>query len=255
MKKDSPKIPLHFQGKEALEHVLEARAKGKDASSELHGVELPGHYYAALDAAKDTTFSVCTLWTLFHFIGMDAIQMKILFSAFLMGWAIWKTGRSGILGRARLEKLHRLIEEEKWEIDHHRNQEKEELRALYQLKGFSGKLLDDAVETLMADENRLLQVMLEEELGLQLESYEHPLKQAYGAFLGVMVPSFILCLVFFFTPLWSAWIVSGGLIGIPSIFMAQLEKNKKMPSFIWNVATFILSLVSTSLLAKLFVSL
>ncbi len=38
----------------------------------------------------------------------------------------------------------------------------------------------------MADDNRLLRVMLEEELGLTLEAYEHPLKQAFGALLRIV---------------------------------------------------------------------
>ena len=57
---------------------------------------------------------------------------------------------------------------------------------MYEQKGLSGDLLDQVIEVLMADDNRLLRVMLEEELGLTLESYEHPLKQAAGAGLGVL---------------------------------------------------------------------
>ena len=44
----------HFKGKKALEHVIEARQKGRAASQETHGTELPGHYSAAADAAKET---------------------------------------------------------------------------------------------------------------------------------------------------------------------------------------------------------
>ena len=58
--------------------------------------------------------------------------------------------------------------EERFEIAHHRGQEKEELTELYALKGFKGELLDQVINVLMADDNRLLSVMLEEELGLEL---------------------------------------------------------------------------------------
>ena len=95
-------------------------------------------------------------------------------SLFSIGWLFWKLGRSSLLGWARLERLHRLIQQEQWEIEHHRAQEKEELTAMYHQKGLTGKLLEQVIEVLMADDNRLLRVMLEEELGLTLETYEHP---------------------------------------------------------------------------------
>ena len=82
----------------------------------------------------------------------------------------------------------RLLEEEKWEIEHNRNQEKVELKVLYRAKGFEGKLLDDVVDVLMADDKRALHIMLKEELGMTLEAYEHPLKQSLGALLGTESP-------------------------------------------------------------------
>src|SRR3990167_972488 len=58
-------IPIHFKGKEALQHVIDARIKGRGASAEIHGTELPGHYSAAADAAKETALVLIVLWTLF----------------------------------------------------------------------------------------------------------------------------------------------------------------------------------------------
>ncbi len=43
--------------------------------------------------------------------------LLLIFSA---GWVVWKTARSALLGWARIERLHRVIEEERWEIEHHR---------------------------------------------------------------------------------------------------------------------------------------
>jgi len=187
----------HFEGKEPLEHVIEARKKGKMASAEVHGTELPGHISAFADAAKETAVILLILWVLLA----DKIPLMML--VIVSGWLVWKVGRSAILGWSRLERLHRVIEEERWEIEHHRSTEKEELKALYEAKGFTGKLLDEAVEVLMADDNRLLQVMLEEELGLSLESYEHPLKQASGAFIGVVASALIFFLGLLTFPSWA----------------------------------------------------
>lgn len=235
----------HFKGKEALEHVIEARMKGKAASSETHGTELPGHVSAAADAAKETALLLLLLWTL---LGQGA---HFLFLVFLSGWLLWKTGRSAILGWSRLERLHRVIEEERFEIEHHRHQEKEELKALYAAKGFSGKLLDEVIEVLMADDNRLLQVMLEEELGLSLESYEHPLKQAAGAFLGVLGTALILSFGLFILPPWGVPACAALVIALCAGTTAQLERNQPLPSIIWNLGTAALCAAVTYFLSQL----
>ena len=101
-----------------------------------------------------------------------------------------------LLGWARLERLHRIVEEERYEIENHRQQEREELKELYRAKGFQGKLLDEVVDVLMADGERLLKVMVEEELGLSLQSQEHPLKQGAGSALGAFVASFSFYVVY-----------------------------------------------------------
>lgn len=238
----------HFRGKEALEHVIEARLRGRAASAEIHGTELPGHYSAAADAAKETAFVLLVFGTLLHDLG---IQAHFLTLSFAVGWLFWKAGRSAFLGWSRLERLHRLIEEERWEIEHHRAQEKEELRALYAAKGFSGKLLDEAVDVLMADDNRLLQVMLEEELGLNLESQEHPLKQAAGAVAGVLGAAFIFSLGLLFLPPWGMALSSALVIATAAGIAAQFEKNKPLPAIIWNLAIAAMATAATHFAAQL----
>lgn len=232
------KAPSHFKGKDALEHVIEARIRGYKAREEIHGTEIPGHYSAAADAAKETALILLILWTLFRTmpISLD-LFLYSLFFIFITGWLIWKVGRSAILGYSRLERLHRLIEEERWEIEHHRAQEKEELAALYAAKGFSGKLLDEVVHVLMADDNRLLQVMLEEELGLNLGSYEHPLKQATGALVGAVGSALIMSFGFFLLPAWGPPLCACIVISLAAASSAQLERNKIFPLIIWNLAT------------------
>ncbi len=250
---DQQEIPLHFKGKEAIEHVIEARLRGKAASEEIHGAELPGHYSAAADAAKETALILVVLWTLFSELKFHSEKIHLIFLCFIVGWLFWKVGRSAILGYSRLERLHRLIEEERWEIEHHRAQEREELKALYAAKGFSGKLLDESVDILMADDNRLLQVMLEEELGLSLESYEHPLKQALGAFVGVLIASCIMSIGFFLLPWWGAGLAAAVVIASFSAVVAHLEKNKPLPAMIWNLANAALASIVAYFAAQMIV--
>lgn len=235
----------HFEGKKPLEHVIEARKKGHMASSEIHGTELPGHLSAGSDAAKETALILLVLWALLP--KANHWFMIVLIS----GWLVWKVGRSAILGWARLERLHRVIEEERYEIEHHRPQEKEELRALYEAKGFSGKLLDEVVDVLMADDNRLLQIMLEEELGLSLESFEHPLKQAFGAFVGVVGASLVMSIGLFFLPSWGPALSAVVVIALSAGGAAQAERRSILPAMIWNVAVAALAAGVAYLLSKI----
>lgn len=223
----------HFQGKTVSAHLREARTKGAMAARETHGTEMAGHLAAAADSAKETAVVLFILGLLFQ------ILWPLCF--FLAGWIIWKVGRSALLGWARLERLHRLIEEERYEIEHHRSQEKEELRELYAAKGFSGKLLDQVVDILMADDNRLLKIMLEEELGITLESLEHPLKQAIGAGCGVVIAGFLSLLGFYLFSLPGLAVGAALSIFLATFISAKAERNRPINSILWTFAVAILS--------------
>lgn len=230
----------HFDDKDARTHVLEKRIEGM---KEVHGTELPGHFASFTDSLKETS-----LFLLIFSLFITQIFYLLLAA---LGWLLWRMGRSARLGWARLERLHRLIEQEKFEIEHHRPQERDELLALYREKGFHGKLLDDVVDVLMADEDRLLKVMLEEEMGLTLEAYEHPLKQALGSGLGVILASLIFLPIFYFFPLFGG--ILAGLFGIAlgAFLNALSERNKIVPAIVWNVSFGVLAFGLIYLIIKI----
>ncbi len=230
----------HFEGKSVVEHLKQARARGALASAEIHGTEMSGHQAAAADTIKEMSLAFLILWAICASFFPTAPTLLILI-LFASGWLIWKIGRSALLGWSRIERLHRVIDEERWEIEHHRAQEREELTELYRAKGLTGKLLSEVIDVLMADDNRLLHVMLEEELGLTLEAYEHPLKQALGAGLGALVTACILLLAYWTAPLWGLPIVSALLLVCAAAKSALLERNRPLPAVIWNLAVAILA--------------
>lgn len=215
----------HFEGKKAWAHVAERQAEGFLASKEVHGLEVPGHLNAGLDAARDMATSLLILFAL-------GVSTQIL-SLYALGLIIWKTGRAAWLGWGRLERLHRVLAQERWEIEHNRPQEREELVVLYGAKGFEGKLLNDVVDVLMADESRLLRVMIEEEMGLTLENTEHPLKQAMGAFIGTLISALLSLL--------SLPIVPIVLIGATSGYTAYKSGNRPLDATVWAVAIALLA--------------
>lgn len=207
----------HFENKSAIQHVIEKQASGKIAASEIHGTEISGPLSAATDACRETAL-VLALITLF--------QVPLLL--FGLAFLVWKVGRAGWLGWFRLERLHRVLEQEQWEIEHNQEQEREELKELYEAKGFTGQLLEDVIDTLMADGDRLLRVMIEEELGLSLDAQEHPLKQAIGAGLGSLIALLVMLVT---SPLWGA----GTLLALSSLIAAKAEGNRPIPAMIWNI--------------------
>lgn len=235
---------LHFEGKDALSHVKEARVKGKGAFSEMHGKEVPTFFYHIASTAKETII----LFSAFYLFFSSESLFWSYFFVFAIIWALLRMVMIAHLGWSRLERLHNLIEEERWEIEHHRSQEREELTALYQAKGFSGKLLEQVIDILMGDDNRLLQIMLEEELGLTLEAFEHPLKQSFGAFLGCIISALIFSLSYYL-PI-GVFIFSPFIVLISTLYLAKKEKRNLTVSLLWNLGAYVLILLSTFFLLK-----
>lgn len=240
----------HFKEKNAIEHVVEKRAAGIVALSESHGTEIPGHLSAGADCAREVAIYLLVLWTLLSSLNLSFGIMTALLTAFSVGLLAWKTGRSAQLGWARLERLHRVIEEERSEIESNRGQEREELTALYAAKGLEGKLLEDVIDVLMSDNDRLLKVMLEEELGLTLQAYEHPIKQCLGAFVGGLFAILVCGFFYFLLPAYGMLIAVAAVICIAAAAAAVYERNQVLPAIVWNLAIAAMSYGVTYYLLK-----
>ena len=247
-----PPLSDHFQGKSVPAHLKEARTKGAIASQEVHGTEMPGHLSAGADASKETAVTLLILWIIFKQFGFPYSQTLSILIVFSCGWLIWKIGRSSLLAWSRLDRLHRLIEEERFEIEHNRQQEREELTELYRAKGLKGKLLEDTIDVLMSDDNRLLCIMLEEELGLTLEAFEHPLKQSVGAGVGVVLAALLCLFAFWINPLYGLPAASGLLILVSMFTSAKLEKNRPLSFVVWSLSIAALSAAAAYFLSDLF---
>ncbi|NGX41984.1 MAG: hypothetical protein K940chlam7_00258 [Chlamydiae bacterium] len=224
----------HFKGKEAIGHVAETQAKGILNSSETHGTEIPGHISSGADAAREMSIALLVIWVILSKTTLSFPSLFAVIGIFSLSWMVWKSGRSAWLAWFRLERMHRVVEQERWEIKHQRKQEREELKVLYGAKGFEGKLLDDVVDVLMADEDRLLRVMVEEELCLSLGTYEHPLKQAVGAAIGSLVTAGICIFCLYFFPFYGLWFGSFFTLGTAAAIAAHFEGNQLIPAVIWN---------------------
>jgi hypothetical protein len=241
MNSSNKESPTHFKGKDAIGHVAEAQALGIISASEVHGTEMPGHLSAAADAARETALLLPLLWAILTHLNIDPACILQALAVFSIGWIAWKLSRSAWLGWFRLERLHRVLKQEKWEIEHHRQQERDELRVLYGAKGFEGKLLEDVLDVLMADNDRLLKVMVEEELGLSLASQEHPLKQGLGAGLGTLAAVALILLAYWLWPPLGILIGAVLAMSLSAALSAYHSGNRLIPSVIWNLGLGILA--------------
>ncbi len=226
--------PEHFQGKDAYEHVLEKRAR---VAGEVHGDELSDHAGAFFESVGETWILFLIFSALFAFFPLSDRKAVILFIVFVFAWVLWRGVRIARAGWARLERLHRVLEEERYEIENHREQEREELTALYAMKGLKPPLLEEVIDVLMADDDRLLRVMMEEEMGLYPENYEHPLKQALFAAAGVFLPSFLLFLAYYQFPVRGPAFCGIAGFALSGWITARLQKNNAMHAFVWHAAS------------------
>ncbi len=223
----------HFSDQTPTRHILERFSKGAAFASERHALEPAGIAAGFVDSLR-TTAVISALFSLAHHSALHPVGI-LSFFLFSLGMLLWQVGRSSWLGWSRLERLHRELLAEKSEIANARDQERQELEALYAMKGFAPPLLEQVVEVLMADDDRLLRVMLEEELGMSLAIHEHPLKQGLGAGCGALIASGLFLFALVCMGLWGAFGMSAFLVVVSSSLGAHLEKNRPLEAVIWNL--------------------
>ncbi len=67
---------------------------------------------------------------------------------------------------------------EAYEVDNFPDVEKQEIKEIYEAKGFSGKILDEIIAHITSDRKRWIEIMMNEELGLSLDHGASPVKSA-----------------------------------------------------------------------------
>lgn len=231
----------HFKGKGPLAHVIEAQKEGLLDKSEIHGAEPSGAKSSFADSLRETALFLGFIWEILLFFNVQHSQYFLLLVPPALGFILWRGGRAMLLGWAKLERLHRIVEEERYEIENHRQQERAELRELYRAKGFEGKLLEEVLDVLMADGERLLKVMVEEELGLSLQSQEHPIKQGLGAALGAFTSAIFFIAGLYFSSV-SPWFILPLLFLIGGGLSTYYLRNRLLPGMVWHLALGVLAL-------------
>lgn len=97
-------------------------------------------------------------------------------------------GASNFLGRkSEQEYAGAQRQKEEWEIEHLREIEIEEIREIYERKGFAGKDLERAVEIITSDRKVWLDTMMRDELNIIEETDNGPVRHGLASFSSFVV--------------------------------------------------------------------
>lgn len=197
---------------DAAEHVVEARRRARQMLAGESHLGAIDDWRRALTSSRDAVLVLATLWFALHGAG-GVSHGPVVLTALSMAYALFA---SIAAARATYSQVHYYaaeLERERQEIRDDLPGEIAEVRALYAAKGFREPLLTQVVETITADDDRLLKVMMEEELGLSIYHVNHPLLVGIWHFLATAIPALILAAPLLWIPTgWQLTWVAGGAV-------------------------------------------
>lgn len=106
--------------------------------------------------------------------GLDSAIIIILGFANLLADGFSMSVGAYLSSKSERDNYSKHRKREYWEIKHMPEDEKEEIRVIYQEKGFEGELLEQVVETITSDRDRWVDVMMKDELGM-MKDHKSPL--------------------------------------------------------------------------------
>lgn len=227
-----------------VDHVAEARQRARDMLAGESHLGAVDDWRRALVSARDALIFIWLAWAALHGFGDPSFAPYLLVSLGI--------GLSLLIGISTARSTHTQVqfyatefERERHEIREDFEQEREEVRALYAAKGFREPLLTQVVDVLCADEDRLLKVMMEEELGLSMYHVNHPLLVGLWNFAGAAAAAMMLAL----PTLWLSerailyWIPASGGLGL--IIIAALSTWATKRNFMEFLAVSVIMAIVT----------
>lgn len=127
-------------------------------------------------------------------------------------------GASNYLGKKSEQDYARAQrKKEEWEIEHLREIEVEEVREIFEKKGFRGQDLNRAVEIVTSDRRVWIDVMMKDELGIIEEHNHDPRKHGVVTFAAFIVAGLIPLIPFMISGMSNAFILST-VLGAVTLF-------------------------------------
>ena len=122
--------------------------------------------------------------------GLDSSVIIILGFANLVADDFAMSVGSYLSNKSQKENYEKHERIEYWEVDHLPEKEREEVREIYEAKGFEGELLDQVVDVITADKDRWVDVMMKEELNMTKEE-KSPMAMGAMTFFSFVIIGFI----------------------------------------------------------------
>jgi predicted membrane protein (TIGR00267 family) len=123
---------------------------------------------------------------------------------------------------------------EKKELKEMPKNEESEIREVFIEKGFSGKILDDIVGHVMANEELCISTMMKEELELKEVKQKEIYMGSFIVGISTLIGSFIPLFLYFFLPLktalWPSLAVSAFFLFLIGIYKAKVTVGKPFKS-------------------------
>lgn len=219
---------------DAAEHVRDARRRALQVLGGEAHLGAVDDWRRVLVAARDALILIWVMWVALQGFGNPSASGYFLV-VMAPAWALLVGISAGRSTHTQVEYYAAEFDRERAEIRDNFEEECEEVRALYAAKGFQEPLLGQIVDTLSADDDRLLKVMMEEELGLSMHHVAHPLTVGLWNFTGALAAGLMLALPGAWLSPESArnWMMIGGsvLLAIVSIISARSTGRSMLEFF------------------------
>lgn len=224
----------HTPSGHAADHVAEARLRARQVlASESHLGDVDD-WRRALVSARDSLIFIWITWLTLYGFGhppFTGAMLLVLAIALAILFGI-STARST---HAQVEYYTSELDRERSEIRDNFDHECEEVRVLYAAKGFEEPLLSQIVDTLTADDDRLLKLMMEEELGLSMNHINHPLIVGLWNFSGALLAGCALAVpvLFLSQPAIHQWMPVGGaaLMAVVALISSRATSRSMIEFF------------------------
>lgn len=229
---------------DAADHIVEARRRAREVLGGEANLSDADDWRRVLVSARDEVILLSLVWVALLGFGHGQLAPWILI-ALSFGVALVTAVSLARSTYLRVQYFVSELERERREIREHFDLEVEEVRALYAAKGFHEPLLSEVVETLSADEDRLLKIMMEEELGLSMHHIQHPMIVGATNFLAAVAAGLAFSLPMLWFPAESAptWILIVGVMLL--LVIAALSAWASRRAFVeFAAASLLLSAVS-----------
>lgn len=159
-----------------------------------HSQEYIGEFvYGGIDGSV-TTFAVVAGSA---GAGLDSSVIIILGFANLLADGFAMSVGSYLSRKSEKQNYDKHQRIEYWEVDNLPEKERDEIREIYEAKGFEGELLKQIVDVITADKDRWVDVMMKEELNMT-KSDKSPLAMGAVTFFSFIIIGLIPLLVYVF---------------------------------------------------------